>query len=192
MKRGTITKIRQRNRKIQITVTILLVLTLLPSVVFAAVQTAEVLPLPSLVIGQITYSNNNTGIPGVSVNLTNTTTMTVIHSTTTNDTGYYNFTIGEPGDYYINASKAWFWDNSTYVKVIASETATANLTLWLIGDLNNDGKPAGAGDMTLMNRAVLWEIPGDWRYDLNENGRIADAGDLVLMNRAVLGEIVLT
>lgn len=173
----------------------LLTLTLaafLPSLAFAATQYATVLPAPTIVVGQITYSNNDTGIPGVFVNLTNATNMNVIISTTTNETGYYNLTSADTKEFYINASKTTFWDNSTAtVSVTANETVIANLKLWLIGDLNNDGKAAGAYDLTMMNRAVLWEIAGDWQWDLNKNGKIADAGDLVLMNRAVLGEIIL-
>jgi ABC-type transport system substrate-binding protein len=180
----------QSNRKMQIIILILVVLALLPSLVFAAVQYVTVLPAPVIIKGQITYSNNNTGIFNVSVNLTNATTMTVVNSTATNGTGYYNFTNVNAGDYYVNASKARYWDNSTEVNATANETA--NLSLWLVGDLNNEGKSADAGDLVLMNRAVLWEISGDWLWDLNHNGRIADAGDLVLMNRAVLGEIILT
>ncbi len=116
--------------------------------------------------------------------------MNVVNSTHTNGTGYYNFTNVIAGDYYVNATKIRYWDNSTEVNATATETV--NLSLWLVGDLNNNGRSAGIGDLVLMNRAVLWEIPGDLRWDLNRNGRIAGIGDLVLMNRAVLGEIVLT
>ncbi len=174
----------------QIILMSLVVLALLLSLVFAAVQHVTVLPAPTIITGQITHTNNNTGIPDVSVNLTNATTMSVVGSTTTNGTGYYNFTNINAGDYYVNATKIRYWDNATEVNVTADETA--NLSLWLVGDLNNEGKSADAGDLVLMNRAVLWEIPGDWLWDLNHNDRIADAGDLVLMNRAVLGEIILT
>jgi hypothetical protein len=153
---------------------------------------SPVVPSPSCIIGRITWSNNNTGLPGVSVNVTNTTTMEVLYSTLTNETGDYCCTNIDPGVCCcINAAKLCYWDNATTVTVAANDTIRANLTLWLKGDLNNNGQAADAGDMTLMNRAVLWEILGNIRWDLNENGRIADAGDLVLMTRAVLGEIVL-
>ena len=144
------------------------------------------------VTGQIMHSNNKIGIPYVLVNLTNATTMNIVGSTHTNGTGYYNFTSPDAGDYYINASTLRFWDNSTAVSVTADETVIVNLSLWLKGDLNNNGKSADAGDLVLMNRAVLWEIQGGWQWDLNDNGIIADVGDLVLMNRAVLHEIILT
>ncbi|KAF5438194.1 Carboxypeptidase regulatory-like domain-containing protein [Candidatus Methanophagaceae archaeon] len=183
-------KIGLSNRKMQIIITLFILVVLAPSLVFAAVQYVTVLPAPAIITGQITYSNNNTGIFNVSVNLTNATTMNVVNSTTTNGTGYYNFTNVIAGDYYVNATKTRYWDNSTEVNATATEIA--NLSLWLVGDLNNKGKSADAGDLVLMNRAVLWEISGDWRWDLNHNGRIADAGDLVLMNRAVLHEIILT
>jgi hypothetical protein len=177
-------------RKMQTIILILVVLALLPSLVFAAVQHVTVLPAPTIIAGQITHTNNNTGIPDVSVNLTNATTMNVVDFTSTNGTGYYNFTNINAGDYYVKASKIRYWDNTTEVNVTADETA--NLSLWLVGDLNNNGRSAGIGDLVLMNRVVLWKIPGDWRWDLNGNGRTAGIGDLVLMNRAVLGEIVLT
>ena len=186
----TMNNMEQSNSKMQILILILVVLALLPSLVFAAVQYVTVLPAPTIITGQITHTNNNSGIPDVSVNLTNATTMNVVGSTTTNGMGYYNFTNVIAGDYYVNASKTRYWDNSTEVNATATETA--NLSLWLVGDLNNNGEPAGSGDLVRMNRAVLWEIQGDWRWDLNHNARIADAGDLVLMNRAVLGEIILT
>ncbi len=67
-------------------------------------------------------------------------------------------------------------------------TATV-VALWLKGDLNNNGVPADAGDLVLMKRASIGEIPADSRYDLNNNGVPADAGDLVLMKRASIGEI---
>jgi bacillopeptidase F (M6 metalloprotease family) len=57
------------------------------------------------------------------------------------------------------------------------------------GDLNRNGIPADAGDLVLMKRASIGEIPADSRYDLNNNGQLADAGDLVLMKRASIGEI---
>jgi len=183
-------KIGLSNRKMQIIITLFILVVLAPSLVFAAVQYVTVLPAPTIITGQITHTNNNAGIPDVSVNLTNATTMNVVNSTHTNGTGYYNFTNVIAGDYYVNATKIRYWDNSTEVNATATETV--NLSLWLVGDLNNNGRSAGIGDLVLMNRAVLWEIPGDLRWDLNRNGRIAGIGDLVLMNRAVLGEIVLT
>jgi hypothetical protein len=141
------------------------------------------------IAGKITYTCNETGIAGVSVNLTNLTG--VVKTTTTNATGYYDFTGVSPGSYSVNASKPRFWGNSTSVTVTAGVTTTANMLLWLKGDLNNNGMSADAGDLTLMKRASVGEISGDWKYDLNKNGMIADAGDLTLMKRASVGEIVL-
>jgi parallel beta-helix repeat protein len=57
------------------------------------------------------------------------------------------------------------------------------------GDLNNNGESADAGDLVLMKRASIGEIPADSSYDLNNNGIPADAEDLVLMKRASIGEI---
>lgn len=141
------------------------------------------------VTGKITYTCNTTGIAGVTVNLTKGGS--VISSTVTNATGYFNFTDVTPNSYFVNASKPRFWGNSTSVTVIAGTTTTADMMLWLKGDLNNNGMSADAGDLTLMKRASVGEIEGDWRYDLNKNGMIADAGDLTLMKRASVGEIIL-
>jgi hypothetical protein len=140
------------------------------------------------IVGRITYTCNETGIAGAVVNLTNES---IVNTTVTNETGYYNFTDVIPGSYFVNASKPGFWDNSTEVAVIAGETTTADMMLWLKGDLNGDGKSADTGDLVLMNRASVGEIVGDWRYDLNKNGIIADVGDLVLMNRASVKDIEL-
>lgn len=68
-------------------------------------------------------------------------------------------------------------------------TIPGQLNVYLRGDLNNNGWIADAGDLVLMKRASIGEIPADSRYDLNNNGWIADAGDLVLMKRASIGEI---
>ena len=57
------------------------------------------------------------------------------------------------------------------------------------GDLNGNGVPGDAGDLVLMKRSSIGEIPADSRYDLNNNGQLADAGDLVIMKRASIGEI---
>ena len=141
------------------------------------------------IVGRITYTCNETGIAGAVVNLTKEGA--VINTTVTNATGYYNFTEVIPGSYFVNASKPRFWDNSTEVTVIAGETATADMMLWLKGDLNGDGYIADAGDVVLMLRASVGDISGDMRYDLNGNGEIADAGDVVLMLRASVGDIEL-
>ena len=140
------------------------------------------------IAGRITYACNETGIAGVNVNLT---TESTVNTTVTNETGYYNFTEVIPGSYFVNASKPMFWDNSTEVTVIAGETTTADMMLWLKGDLNGDGYIADAGDVVLMLRASVGDIPGDMRYDLNGNDGIADAGDVVLMLRASVGDIEL-
>ena len=132
---------------------------------------------------------NETGIADVIVNLTQENV--VVASTITNASGYYEFTDVMPGSYYVNASKLRFWDNSTAVTVTEGATTTADMMLWLKGDLNNNGISADAGDLVLMKRASVGEISGDWKYDLNNNDMIADAGDLVLMKRASVGEIVL-
>ena len=142
-----------------------------------------------IIAGRITYACNGTGIAGVIVNLTKESA--VVDTTMTNETGYYSFTEVIPDSYFVNASKPRFWDNSTEVTVIAGEATAADMTLWLKGDLNNDGSIADVGDVVLMLRASVGDIPGDVRYDLNGNGNIADAGDVVLMLRASVGNIEL-
>jgi len=119
------------------------------------------------------------------------TNESIVNTTVTNETGYYNFTEIIPDSYVVNASKPRFYDNSTEVIVIAGETTTPDMTLWLKGDLNNDCEIADAGDVVLMLRASVGDISGDMRYDLNENDIIADAGDVVLMLRASVGDIEL-
>jgi hypothetical protein len=147
-------------------------------------------PTPTIV-GNITYSNNGTGIPSVTVNLTNASG--VIAITTTNASGNYSFTNVIPGNYNVNTSKPMFFGNSTgSVVVIAGSRSTVNQILWLKGDLNNNGISADAGDLVLMKRAAIGEISADFRYDLNNNGILADAGDLVLMKRAAIAEIILS
>jgi len=142
-----------------------------------------------IIAGRITYACNGTGIAGVVVNLTGEGA--VINTAVTNDTGYYNFTDIIPGNYSVNASKPGFYDNSTEVTVIAGETTIADMMLWLKGDLNNNCEVADAGDVVLMLRASVGDIPGDMRYDLNGNSIIADAGDVVLILRASVGDIEL-
>ena len=147
-----------------------------------------VLPDSGSIDGRITYSCNGTGIAGVSINLTNADS---VQTTLTNETGYYNFTDVRPDDYVVSATKPRFWDNSTNVTVIVGEVSTADMTLYLKGDLNNDGVVADAGDVMLMLQASAGDITGDYRYDLNGNKVIADAGDVVLILRASVGDIIL-
>ncbi|MBE0516138.1 MAG: carboxypeptidase regulatory-like domain-containing protein [Methanophagales archaeon] len=138
--------------------------------------------------GKITYTCNTTGIEGVEVNLTNLTG--VVKTTTTNATGYYDFKDVTPGNYYMNASKSRFWDNSTDVTVSSTGATTeADMMLWLKGDLNNDGTPADPGDLAKMKDASVGKITPDWRYDLNNNGIFADPGDLAKMKDASVGKI---
>jgi len=150
------------------------------------------LMLPSLgsIIGRITYTCNETGIADVHVNLMKDGE--VLDTTTTDNTGYYEFIGINPGDYYVNASKPGFWDNSTSVTIIAGETATVNMMLWIIGDLDNDGKSADRDDVKLMLKAYLGYIEPDYRYDLDKDGSPADRDDVKLMLKAYLGYIVLS
>jgi len=150
----------------------------------------NVIPPPTgSIIGKITYSNNKTGIAGVLVNLTREGV--VISTTTTNETGYYNFTDIDPGNYSVDASKRGFWDNSTEVAVIAGEITEVNMMLWMKGDLNNNGEPADAVDLLMMVDASVGKIAPDWKYDLNNNGEPADAVDLLMMVDASVGKIFL-
>ncbi len=142
-----------------------------------------------IIVGRITYACNGTGIAGAVVNLT--IAGAIVNTTVANESGYYIFTDVIPGSYFVNASKSRFWDNSTEVTVIAGETTTADMTLWLKGDLNNNCEIADAGDVVLMLRASVGDISGDMHYDLNENDIIADPGDVVLMLRASVRDIEL-
>ena len=140
--------------------------------------------------GTITYTCNETGIAGVTVNLTNLTG-SVIASTTTDSSGNYTFTDISPSDYTVNVSKPGFWSNSTSVTVNADTSTIINLMLWLKGDLNNDGTSAGIEDVAMMDSAWKDEIPKDFRYDLNNDGTPADIGDRAMMESAWEREIVL-
>ena len=114
-------------------------------------------------------------------------------STVTDSNGSYKFISVYPGTYNITASRRGFWYNSSSVTVTgtpASESYTLNLTLWLKGDLNNNGKPADNADVSKMENASIGEISPDWRYDLNRNGIVADAGDLAMIKDASAGNII--
>jgi hypothetical protein len=137
--------------------------------------------------GTIIYACNGAlGIADVTVNLTQDGS--VIASTTTDGNGNYTFTDVTPGEYYVNASKSRLWDNSTSV-MIAGGTVTADMTLLLKGDLNNNCLQADAGDVAMMKDASVGKIPSDWRFDLNGNGIFADAGDVAMMKDASVGKI---
>ena len=140
--------------------------------------------------GTITYTRNETGIAGVTVNLTQNGTS--INSTVTDGDGNYTFADVPPGEYNLTASKIRFWSNSTTsVTVNAGASTIINLALWLKGDLNGDGTPAGIGDVAIMESAWAGEIPKDYRYDLNNDGHSAGIGDVAIMKSAWAGEIIL-
>jgi len=83
---------------------------------------------------------------------------------------------------------------TTVTAANGSVNGTANVTVIVCGprgDLNCDGQSADAGDLLLMKRASIGEIPADSRYDLTNDGIFANAGDLVLMKQASIGEIIL-
>ena len=90
------------------------------------------------VSGTITSTNDGTGVPGVTGNLTLNSTGTVIASTTTDSSGDYLIIDQAPGEYTLTASKIRFWSDSTTVTVNAGEFVTVNSALWLKGDLNNN------------------------------------------------------
>ena len=135
------------------------------------------------VSGTITYTHNETGIAEVTVNLTQNGTP--INSTVTDSSGNYTFTNISPGDYNITASKIRFWSNSTSpVTVNAGASTTANLMLWLKGDLNNDGKVSEI-DLALMRSAVAeyeLPIPVDWKFDINSDGKVNEVDIAIIRN----------
>jgi hypothetical protein len=137
--------------------------------------------------GIISYSHNGTGIAGVNVNLTNVTG--VVKTTTTNATGYYAFTDVPLGTYHVNATKPTFWNNSTAVTVTAGETVTANMMLWVKGDLSNDGS-VNVIDIVMMRQAVAGLITSEWYFDLNTDGTV-NVVDLTMLRQAVAGLIIL-
>ncbi len=146
-------------------------------------------PPTGTVAGTITKACDDTGLEGVTVNLTQGST--VIASTTTDSTGNFTFSDVDPGDYSVNASKERYWENATAVTVTGGATATADMLLWLKGDLNDNCLQADAGDLAKMKDASVGKIDADWRFDLNDNGLNADAGDLAKMKDASVGKIEL-
>ncbi|CAD6492215.1 MAG: Right handed beta helix region [Candidatus Argoarchaeum ethanivorans] len=142
--------------------------------------------------GSVTHTCNETGIAGVAVNLTQNGTS--INSTVTDSSGSYTFTDIPLDTYNVTASKIRFWSNSTSVTVNSGACIITNLTLWLKGDLNNNGISADGGDggdVTAMWSAWRGEITPDYRFDLNNNDELADGGDVTAILSAWRGEIIL-
>jgi hypothetical protein len=135
--------------------------------------------------GKITYSSNTTGIGSATVNLTQGGG--VIASTVTNGNGEYSFTNLPSGNYEVNASKPRFWYNSTAVTVAGA--TTANMMLWLKGDLYNDGV-LDIYDVIMLRQAVVGNIPSDYRFDLYTDGTI-DIYDVILLRQAIVGNVIL-
>jgi hypothetical protein len=136
--------------------------------------------------GKITYTSNTTGIEGVTMNLTQGGS--VIESQTTDGDGNYIFIGVTPGVYSVNASKPRFWDNATAVTVTTGAT-TANMILWLKGDLYNDGV-LDIYDVIMLRQAVVKNIPSDYRFDLYTDGTI-DIYDVILLRQAIVGNVIL-
>ena len=163
---------------------------------------AGIPPASSSISGFVTYACNETGLAGATVNLSlwqpgngngNGNETPAIKSTVTDSNGSYMFINVYPGTYNITASRRGFWSNSSSVTVTgtpASESYTLNLTLWLKGDLNNNGKPADDADVVKMENASIGNISPDWRYDLNRNSIAADAGDLAMIIGASAGNLI--
>ena len=145
---------------------------------------------PGKITGQIT-TITGTVMEGVTVTLTAKDSSVVLETTTTNETGYFNLTTEEAAEYYVNSTKLRYWDNSTLVTVQSGETKTVNAVLLRKGDLNDNGRSADAGDITMMLRAAVNKLTPDRRYDLNNNGRLADAGDITMMLRAAVNKLEL-
>ncbi len=146
-------------------------------------------PPTGTVSGTLTYACNGTGVSGVTVNLTQLGSL--IAATTTNGAGAYTFSDVTSGNYDVNATKTRFWANSTAVTVTGGGTATANMVMWLIGDLNNNCNQADAGDLAKMKDASVGKIQADKLFDLHNNGNNEDAGDLAMMKDASVGKIQL-
>jgi len=151
--------------------------------------TFMVLP-DGIINGQLTEITG-TVLAGVTVTLTANDSSVVLETTTTNETGYFNLTTVEAAEYYVNSTKLKYWDNSTLVTVQLGETKTLNVVLLRKGDLNDNGRSADAGDVTMMLRASVYKLDPDWRFDLNNNGRLADAGDITMILRAAVHKLEL-
>jgi len=113
----------------------------------------------------------------------------IIRKTKTNEKGRFLFENLSEGNYTINVSKPRFFNNVTTVSVIAGKESDVSLVMWRKGDLNNNGKSADAGDVSLMLKGSVLIIEPDWRYDLNNNGKLADAADVLLILKASVGYI---
>lgn len=135
------------------------------------VMTKTIVSAMGSITGKITYTCNETGIAGVTVNLTEDGDL--VDSVVTDGNGDYEFSGVTPGDYYVNVSKTMFRLNSTYVTVSAG-TETVNMMLWLEGDLNNDCH-VGWDDFLLFADAYGSHV-GDPNYnalaDLNNDGEV--------------------
>jgi hypothetical protein len=138
---------------------------------------------PGKVTGLIT-TIKGTVMEGVTVTLTANDSSEVLETATTNGTGYFNLTTVETAEYYVNCTKLRYWDDSSLVTVQSGDTKTVNAVLSRKGDLNDNGRSADAGDVTMMLRASVYKLTPDREYNLNNNGRLADAGDVTMMLRA--------
>ena len=105
-----------------------------------------------------------------------------------NQVDYDGFPV-PPGTYYVDG---WMLKGYEHHEAhSALREIELRREIWEKGDLNSNGVCCDAGDLVLMKRASIGEIPADSKYDLNNNGIFADAGDLVLMKRCSIGEITL-
>jgi plastocyanin len=114
-----------------------------------------------------------------------------IHTVTADDGGFNSGNLVTNQSFTHNFTNAGTYLYHCSIHPFMTGSVIVTQPLLLIGDLNNNGVSADAGDLVLMKRASIGEIVSDFRYDLNDNGIPADAGDLVLMKRASIGEIKL-
>jgi len=63
------------------------------------------------------------------------------------------------------------------------------ITHWLKGDLDHNGKVADAVDVTMIMQASVGNILSDKTFDLDGNGKSADAVDVTMMIQASVGDI---
>jgi hypothetical protein len=96
-----------------------------------------------------------------------------------------------PGKYDVTAKYSKNDPSSTKMRIetISTQKFYIRPARPVRGDLNGNGVSADAGDLDMMKKASIDEIPSDFRFDLNNNGNFADAGDLLLMKLASKGEI---
>ena len=156
----------------------------------AKIGAFEILTFGSI-SGRVSHSNNGTAISEVIVELIQDDI--VIATTTTSLTGEYTFVDLLSGTYELEFSEAQFYDESSgVVEVYAGVNTIVDMSLRLIGDLDNNGVQADAADVNMMMQASVKDITANRYFDLDGNGNYADAVDVNMMLQASVKDIILS